>query len=824
MSTVSKLAKHLEGLGYGSEAVLRDYTFADVLSPSGQTRKVSLAAFTQTPPSYRTAAFGVVETQRDDIEARLTECKSLGAPAIFVVRGDEVELWQVRAEGPPRRISTTSTNDLHTLFAAHEEHWNPRAVHRAKAIEPAPLDRQLDLVDVGLLVAIEGEVHAKLDVLLRDTLAPARDARGRPSMDARVLFQATFRFLAAKILSDREHSAAVGWRDGNVGSVLDGIGRYYGLAPINIPKARDRKLLEDVWHRLRAGINFRNISADDLAFVYENTFVTAEVRERLGTHSTPRQMAEYVVRRLELWRDPEQTYVYEPFTGAGVLLVAALRQLSAALPLSWDDEKRHAFLTERLAGDEIDAFACEVAKLSLILADYPNHNGWDIQQEDLFDGEVLSSRITSKTFVLCNPPFEDFDTNERAPNRSLSKPIAVLEAVLKAKPAGIGFILPAAFPIEKRWAGVRERLEADFTSIEIVEIPDDIFNASRSAASLLIARDRRSADDRQIHLVSSEVTLRDRLPFLKAGVITRTRETQRWVPDVPSGDLWIPALDELWRHLADNSKLHDFVSLHRGLEWRTDQTSAVSTRQQRGFKRGLHSCRGRVQYLEQKLVWIDCREESARGGAIHLPWDQPKIILNAARLSRYQWRLAATFDTSGLVASQQFVGLWPKAKLTRARVLELVAALNGPVASAFAATATSPGARFRLATLSDIPLPAAFKPTVAPLVEAYVRRVSANARVAHEELSQLLASIDAEVLDSYSLPTRLERDLLEYFEGAKRPVAHEWHGWADLDASPGLKLSEIRRGITKQLSGNWVREVFAPLPEEEAAGLSEFVD
>ena len=193
---------------------------------------------------------------------------------------------------------------------------------------------------------------------------------------------------------------------------LRGIDCYYGLGTIT-PSPRDRASLETVWRGIRNGINFRNISADDLAFVYENTFVTSEARAELGTHCTPRQMAEHIVRRLELWRNPEQIRVYEPFTGAGVLLVAALRQLRTALPLEWTDAERHDFLTARLAGDELDEFACEVAKLSLILADYPNHNGWDVQQTDLFASKRLPERITPNTYVICNPPFEDFEPNNR---------------------------------------------------------------------------------------------------------------------------------------------------------------------------------------------------------------------------------------------------------------------------------------------------------------------------------------------------------------------------------------------------------------------------
>ena len=664
MTALDRIREHLAGLGYPPEALLCNYAFADVLAPSGETRIVDMAAFTQTPPSYRTAAFGVVAHSLGD-PAELSDYRALGAPAIFAVSGDIAELWQVRAEGTHRRLARRRLDELPELFARNTEYWNPKAVHRAKAIASDHAPSQLDFVDAGLMIAIEGEIHVKLDALLRRTLSSVLDARGRPDIDARVLFQATFRFLAAKILADRGHAAASEWAADDVGAVLAGIDRYYGLGGPHISaQGRARIVLETVWRGIRSGINFQNISADDLAFVYENTFVASEVRVDLGTHSTPRQMAEYLVRRLEFWKVPGCVKVYEPFAGAGVLLVAALRQLRAALPIEWSDLQRHAFLTERLSGDKIDEFACEVAKLSLILADYPNHNGWDIRQTNLFEAAALRDRIDATTFVVCNPPFNDFapaDRNTALAQYDVSKPVAVLLAVLDAKPAGLGFVLPGAFILEKQFQRVRQRLEAEFGILELVEIPDDVFQASRTAASLLIARDRRDADTpRRVRLRSSEVTLRDRLPFLKAGVITCSREQERWVPEQPTGELWIPPLQDLWAHLSDNLKLGDRLVMHRGIEWSIDQAKAWRRQPEPGFRLGLHSAKGRKQYAPQQPVYVDCRTQSLRGGAIHLGWKAPKLLLNAARLSRYQWRIAASLDEVGLVASQQFIGAWPK--------------------------------------------------------------------------------------------------------------------------------------------------------------------
>ena len=102
------------------------------------------------------------------------------------------------------------------------------------------------------------------------------------------------------------------------------------------------------------------------------------------------------------------------------------------LPVDWTDQQRHAFLVEHLDGDEIDLFACEVGVLSLILADYPNHNGWHIRESDLFKDEILKSRMQTADVILCNPPFENFSKEERQrytiASRYYSKPVAVLNA------------------------------------------------------------------------------------------------------------------------------------------------------------------------------------------------------------------------------------------------------------------------------------------------------------------------------------------------------------------------------------------------------------
>ena len=368
-------------------------------------------------------------------------------------------------------------------------------------------------------------------------------------------------------------------------------------------------------------------------------------------------------------------------------------------------------------------------------------------------------------------------------------------------------------------------IESRYTSVEIVEIPDDVFSASRTAASLLIARDPRTVEDEpRITIRSSEVTLRDRLPFLKAGVITRSRSLTRWVSAAPSGELWVPALHEIWAYLSDRPKLGDRLELHRGIEWSGPQASAWSREPRPGFEPGLHGINGHRQFQSPHSVWLDCRPESARGGAYKPPWNQTKLIISGVRLSRYAWRLAASFDFDGLICSQQFIGAWPKEGASDKHLLTLMAVLNGPVANAFATVFTS-DQRYRLTTLRDIPLPNHLPPEIAEMAATYIERLTQAALTSDGDaaLQRMLAEIDGAVLASYALPVRLERELLRFFEGARRPVAHSWKGWPGLETAPGLSLTETLNGNQERFSGNWVRSVFEPLPQSEADALRAYI-
>ncbi|HRE16011.1 MAG TPA: hypothetical protein PLW86_02955, partial [Rhodocyclaceae bacterium] len=240
-------------------------------------------------------------------------------------------------------------------------------------------------------------------------------------------------------------------------------------------------------------------------------------------------------------------------------------------------------------------------------------------------------------------------------------------------------------------------------------------------------------------------------------------------------------LRDIWEELSSNKQLNSVAEIHRGLEWTYDQSQASRLSPAPGFCSGLHrySDGGFTQFRIARTVYLDCRREFLRGNAINHPWHLPKLICNSIRTSRGPWRLAASVDLSGLIASQQFLGIWLHAQSqTNPIDLRLLCAIiNSPVANAF--SFCHDGAKgMRISTMGQIPLPR--QPVAGALYERVEEYQSVVGNTEPGPLfenhvrnaASILMDIDAQLLTAYDLPPKLERALLRFMRDGDRPCSH----------------------------------------------------
>ena len=781
LETLRHIRQEFQGLGYIGGLLQEDYEFADVLSSEHPVKSIPLAAFAQEPPSYRNASFGVAITNGRSGPAFIQDNRSLGAPQILEIADDRVLRWKMTGKGMPALLEELASGGLPDLFLRNKEEWSPRQVLRAKS--GGNTATQLDFIDLDLLPALEFEVRSKLDTLLRDTISLSINTFERKAPFTKQsyppLFRLIFRLIAAKVLADRHHPGD--WTVEDPQLVVRSVEDFY------FRNSKSERVLDDFetqvvsWERIRSAFHFQNLSVDSLAYVYENTLVTPETRKLFGIHSTPPAIAEYIVKRLPFSAiETNERRVFEPFSGHSVFLVAAMQRLRELLPSEMTPIQRHEYFVKMLAGIEIDDFAREVARLSLMLADYPNPDGWRLHGGDALASAVFDEELGQANIVLCNPPFEAFSTDGRSRYGelfSVLQPAEVLHRVLAKPPYLLGFVLPRVFMVGRSYRELRSRLGGTYSSIDLLALPDRVFEHSDAETVLLLCSGRR---DGGVHLKTGEV-YKDHLRTFYT-THKPSYEIEEYVRDPEEQfkrSMWLPPLPEVWAATAKMKKLGQVSDIHRGIEYnrrlRKSEAMFVSDHPQPGFVPGLHRVRGATEpFMVLRPAYLNFSNELMRTNAYRLPWGKPKLIVNARRRSRGFWRITAAQDNVGLTCYQNFHAVWPNDGLS----LEVLSAvLNGPLANAFSSTREL-NRDVYVGTLKEIPIPEfdqAEQQVISSLVQQYCEARTLwlagqlDTSQSHDRCAQLLNAIDAEVLKAYDLSPKVERALLDWFSGHVRP-------------------------------------------------------
>ncbi len=810
--------------GFSSKAILRDYAYADYLGNRQQVRQVPLAAFSDTPPSYRSARVAVALAESDQAaEQELSPLRGLGAPRVVTIGPSQASVWRFGGDGQPVPLGEHPRGEIANVIRTQAVDWSPSAILRSTAVT-SPGPRQLDFGDLGLVPLIEQQVNAKLDHLIREVIAGCTDRK--PALQRRRGFSRLVRWifwlLAAKVLVDRKHPD-VGTYPETGEMALRIAQSHYDPTDTgqlsSLPLAVDRGVVDWAWQNLQAGFHFQNLSSDALAFVYENTLVSPEVRQRLGIHGTPRAIAELITESLPLEELSEgQDVILEPCCGFAPFLLASLRKLRQRALRGLEIADRHDELVRRLRGIELDPFAVEVGRLCLTLADYPNADGWQIRQDDVFTAGVLEDELAGVGAVLSNPPFEAFEAEDAKRYEAIraEKPAELLRRVLElAKPAQLGIVLPRMVLDSPRsgYRDLRNAIRRGYREVDTVDLPDSVFDHSDAETVLLIARCRRVGTLTMLR--SSRVQPREVEGLLES------RWRPSWLTDsIPATGQGAPSLrvdvfGKVWSRLDHSIKLGDIAEIHQGIQyWRSLREAGselISEVPRSNMVAGVHRARDLVPYKIVRQSFL-CTEPEEIRRAKKFRWSEPKVIVNAARRRRGIWSVAATPDHKGLWCYQRLFGIWPMD--ISEWPLDLIAAiLNGPVANAFVSTrANKRDIQRRI--LMGIPMPRRSHMDM-PRVLDLVSQARKN-----PDLDKIL-SLDAEILRGYDLPPRVERDLLRRFESEDRLGIKDFSSYYPANFDSALPLHRILGGLPDRYRASRLVEKVPVLHEPEVSKMFE---
>ncbi len=777
------VVSEIRRIGYGRECLTHDYCFRDWFVQGTPERCVPLAVFGRRPFSYDTACLTVVVSNGKSGRELVTDFRALGAPIALEAGEERLAVWKIGRDAlTTEKRDEVTEKDVKMLFRKYEQGWSPQEILRAKNIPFELGPRQLDFFDLGLIPALESHIRKKLDRLIPDTLNESRKVHERrtgqaPERDR--LFHLVFQVLAAKILHDRKElnfESLSGASDTD--KLFKMAGGIYGGKQLSI--IEDRATQEAAVSRIWTGFDFSNLSVEVLAYIYENTLVDPETRKRLGIHSTPYNIARYIVHKLPIEHIPiSQLRIVEPCSGHGIFLVAALQRLRELLPDSITPQERHNYFIRILSGYEKDPFAVEVSRLCLMLADLPNHDGWRLYPEDVFTSDRFTSDLKRATVVLCNPPFEKFRDEESARYTDIKygyKPIELLNRILEKmhRDGVLGFVLPQKFLDGRAYRDIRRRLVERFEQFDLVSLPDRVFHISQHETALLIAK--RPVKHDTSKTTFTFVKESDRQRFLNTYGYTWKAQEQK-TPAEAESTIAVYPLANIWERLSHSPKLRDIAVIHRGIEKSYHgQKISYSEKRRPGLKKGYCLAGGKTEiFLASSAGYLGLEKGSLQWSDIlRHPWKKPKVFVNAHRTSRGSWRYAAFIDREGLISSKNFVAVWP----TRPDVsLEYLAAiLNSPLANAFVG-AHERDQHNKVETIQNVPVPKLSdydKQSIDQLVQEYMTKAQEKILIDHAVLRDILLQIDAVILKGYNLPPRLERALLDYFMNEPRPTPFEF--------------------------------------------------
>jgi type I restriction-modification system DNA methylase subunit len=275
----------------------------------------------------------------------------------------------------------------------------------------------------------------------------------------------------------------------NLEEALRRVQTHYGSAePVRLGNVRRRTALDGAVEIFQALGNLQHLTTETLADVYEQALVTETMREQHGTHATPPYLVDYILWQLAPWIeeiDPKQLRVFEPACGHAPFLVGMVRLLRT-FGLGMAPEELSRFFRRCFTGIDQDAFAVEIGRLSLTVADVPHSNGWNgLRAGNMFARGVLERAATQSRVFLANPPFEG------------GTPLRLLERTLPHLPPGsvFGVIVPSTllFTDKRRPTEFRRRLQEECQLMEVSLFPDQLFRFADHECSVLLGRKHPSS-------------------------------------------------------------------------------------------------------------------------------------------------------------------------------------------------------------------------------------------------------------------------------------------------------------------------------------------
>jgi len=838
---IGRIKRNLERCGYSGPLLRTDYRY----EYGAERYTIPLAGFSGPVCDSRTSCISVINCDNlwQVTDQHVNRFRGLGAPVVFVCCQRTVQWWTIGGKGAEFR-ETISENNLGDFFDTHKEEFRPDRIWRAKNLGNIVERQQLHFVDAGLMPLLEHEMGERLAGLMKRIIKLLQkgfaERQLKKDENQRWIFRAAFWLICAKVLQDKNVREFIRLDLNDIDAVLEAVRIHYRAQhQVQIETKRQKKVLERATEEVHRFASLSNLTTEAFGYMYENVLVNKKLRAALGIHATPSYLVDYIVWQLWPWiREipQERRVVLEPACGHAPFLTGAMRLLRELF--DGDENAFHKYAKKNLIGVETDSFAREIARLSLTMADIPKSNGWNIVEGDIYSSDVLSKRAEDATILLCNPPFENFTPAEQnhygANGQRLTcfnKAAEMLWRTLPHMPEGavFGVVLPRGFMNKDNLADLRKIVLRDFELQQMCLLPKKIFRHANHESVVLAGRKksarrvgRRARDSRILY----RHVPRDRLEeFRQKYAAIDQSVPQSMFLEVPLFDLKLRELDDVWSYCERNfPKLNSISEGGQGLIYEgkdlPPETKTFEKKRFAGAVKGYALFDGDVKLHRLPTeYWMNLAPEAIRRPVWGTETNNAQILMNYAPVGVEPWRLKTLIDRKGRPVTSRFLVF----RITDQKwsLNALWAVLNAPLANAFIYAHTT-DRDIPAGTARRIPVP----PCSGESLEEVERLVAEYFTLMEEgdtpfgvnvqdKAKHLLLSIDADVMRLYDLPPKMEKRVLDLFQGVQRKgVDFSFTGYYPEDFESAVPLheylSEEYQRSTVSFVKRWVEDNRSP--------------
>lgn len=564
MQYLNKIKDCLHEVGYNKEKIIDNYP----ITVQDKVIYFDFVAFGHDKVQDTSTSCIAVKYCNDDHEENqaVDNTKYSASPILIVPKKDKVNIWKIDVEKKSDKIWELQYDQLGEYFAQNRVKFNSDKIVLSKQDY-----EQMAFFNAGSLFKFASKINCEL--LGEEFKNAIYNARKKIDIDNEEqvmdLTSITMHIIAAKILNDK---LLLDKRYDDIHEIIDRLSNQYSdyFAKDSLYKY-GIELIDIIYNSFRQNVSYRSIDNKILGNFYENTLFESndaknkKMKRELGIYYTPTEIVNNMLKTMPIeFINYKERFVLDGSCGSGSMLIGAYKRLIELLPKKMKDELKHKYLTDMILGIDIDRFACEVARLEMLLISIPYGNGWKIKNGDF---TVINNMKFTPNIIIANPPYQ-----EKRSGKQLEKATGFLDKYIDflSDEGIIGIVMPEGFLENNSGKDARLKLLTNVDIYEIWSLPKGIFDTNNCATVVIIGRKvkKGSLIDTPIKIRIVNKNLSSITKFKSQGIFDFdfVYSSQKALMNNKNYKIIFSPLDNIIKKIECNKKIYDYVDYTQGIQ------------------------------------------------------------------------------------------------------------------------------------------------------------------------------------------------------------------------------------------------------------------